>query len=635
MRIGLFSKLAARVKSIRIGIGLKLTAAMLVVVGIACLSGAWFLYTLNSVGSEYTNLVENVYPLAVKAQSLNTEVQIQAQQAIAFAVTREQEPIKRLNASKERSTKYAEELAAAVQGNPELEQMMQEVDSIRARFDKMAKATVEGGKDLSADQLIVRAESARIAGEQLGAAVSKLIVGLQEFVDENAAAAEASARQAAVMVWTMLAAVLLGGLAVSWMVIQFVARPVRDVALQLAGIAQGNGDLRQELKIKTKDELGLLAQSFNALVKGLAETVRQIVRASEDLTVKAAQLRETSAGAVAATEQVSASTQSVAQGAQSQSQSAATAKSTMNELTNAIGQIASGAQQQANQVAQTAEVVAQVVQAVEAVAHKAAEVSQSTRLAADSAHRGAEIVDQTLGGMNLIRDKVMASAQKVQELGQHSGRIGEMLQVITEIAEQTNLLALNAAIEAARAGQSGRGFAVVAEEVRKLAERATEATKEIRTLVGGIQTGTKEAVNAIVDTTQGVEDGARLTGQAGQALKEILSSVEQTVHAIQEISGQAQQVQVAARKVATSVEEVAAITEENSAATEEMAAGVEQVAASITHVSNISEETTESLAVVSTSMTDVNGGIGQVAKASAELAEIAQRLQTLMGQFKV
>lgn len=635
MSIGLFSKLAAKVKPLRIGIGFKLTAALLVIVGIACLSGAWFLYTLNSVESEYNNLVENVYPLAVTAQSLNTEIQIQAQQAIAFAVTREQEPVDRLKASRDRSATYADELRAAVQGNPELQNLMQEVDSIRARFDKMANATLEGGKDLSSDQLIVRAESTRIAGEQLGGAVAKLITGLRAFVDENATAAESTARQAAVMVWIALATVLLIGLAVSWMVIQFVARPVRDVALQLAGIAQGNGDLRQELKIKTKDELGLLAQSFNALVKGLAETVRQIMLASEDLSIKAAQLRETSAGAVAATEQVSASTESVAQGAQSQSQTAATANSTMGELTNAISQIASGAQQQANQVAQTAEVVTQVVQAVEAVAHKAADVSDATRLAADSAHRGAEIVDQTLGGMNLIRDKVMASAQKVQELGQHSGRIGDMLQVITDIAEQTNLLALNAAIEAARAGQSGRGFAVVAEEVRKLAERATEATKEIRTLVRGIQAGTKEAVTAIVDTTQGVEDGARLTGQAGQALKEILASVEQTVQAIQEISGQAQQVQVAARRVATSVEEVAAITEENSAATEEMAAGVEQVACSITHVSDISEETTQSLAVVSTSMTDVNNGIGEVAKASAELAEIAQRLQTLMGQFKV
>jgi methyl-accepting chemotaxis protein len=635
MRIGLFSRLRTRVKQFKFGIGLKLTAAMLIVVGISSFSGAWFLYTLQSVGSEYNNLVEYVYPLAVKAQSLNTEVQLQAQQTIAYAVTREQEPIKRLNASRERSAKHAKELSEAVQGNPELNKIMEEITSIQTRFDKMVNATVEGANDVSSDQLIVRAESARVAGEQLGATVDKLIVGLQQFVDENAATAQAAAQQASAMVGIMLATVVFMGLAVSGMVFWFIARPVRDVAMQLAGIAQGNGDLRQEIKIKTKDELGLLAQSFNALVKGLADTVRQIMRASEELSVKAVQLRETSAGAVAATTQVSASAQSVAQGAQSQSMTAATAKATMNELTHAIEQIASGAQQQANQVAHTSEVVTRVVRAVEEVAHKASEVSRATRLAADSAHRGAEIVDQTLDGMNLIRDKVMASAQKVQELGQHSGRIGDMLRVITEIAEQTNLLALNAAIEAARAGESGRGFAVVAEEVRKLAERATVATKEIRILVGGIQTGTQEAVTAIVDTTKGVEDGARLTGQAGQALKEILSSVEQTVQAIQEISGQAQQVQEAARKVATSVEEVAAITEENSAATEEMSAGVEQVAASIAHVSNISEETTDSLTVVSTSMAEVNDGIGQVANASAELAEIAQRLQALMGQFKV
>jgi methyl-accepting chemotaxis protein len=529
----------------------------------------------------------------------------------------------------------AEELSIAVQGNAELTAIMQEIETLRSRFDKMTTATVENGNDLATDQLIVRAENARVTGEQLGTAVNKLIGGLQQFVDDNAAAAQTSANQASVMVGIMLVVVLFLGLAVSGMVIWFVARPVRDVAMQLANIAEGNGDLRQEIRIKTKDELGLLAQSFNALVKGLADTVRQIVGASEELNKKAAQLRDTSAGSVSAATKVSATAQSVSQGAQSQSHTALTAKATMTELTNAISQIAAGAQQQASQVTQTAAVVTHVVQAVEAVAHKATEVSLATRLAADSAHRGAEIVDQTLGGMNLIRDKVIASATKVQELGHHSSRIGEMLQVITSIAEQTNLLALNAAIEAARAGESGRGFAVVAEEVRKLAERATVATKEIRSLVGGIQSGTQEAVSAIVDTTRGVEDGARLTGQAGQALKEILSSIEQMVHAIQDISSQATQVQESARLVATSVQEVAAITEENSAATEEMAAGVEHVASSINHVSSISKETTDSLKVVSTSIAEVNGGIGQVAEASAELAEIAQRLQALMGQFKV
>ncbi len=626
---------SSEAKPIRFGIGVKLTAAMMLVVGIASASGAWFLYTLRSVQAEYNNLVENVYPLAVMAQSLNTEVQIQAQQAIAFAVTREQEPVSRLNASRERSARYAEELSLAVQGNAELAEIMQEIDTIRARFDRMASATVEEGSDLSSNQLAVRAESARVAGEQLGSSVNKLILGLRQFVDQNAAAAQTAAHRASILVGVLLVAVLIMGLGISWMVFWFVARPVRDVAMQLSNIAQGNGDLRQQIKIQTRDELGLLAQSFNALVKGLSDTVRQIIRSSEELNVKAHQLRETSAEAVSATSEVSASAQSVAEGAQSQSQTASLAKATMQELSNAIGQIASGAQQQANQVAQTAEVVNEVVRAVEEVASKTSEVSDATRLAADSAHRGAEIVDQTLGGMNTIRDKVMASAEKVQELGQHSGRIGDMLQVITEIAEQTNLLALNAAIEAARAGDSGRGFAVVAEEVRKLAERATVATKEIRALVSGIKTGTEEAVSAIVDTTKGVEDGARLTGQAGQALKEILRSVEQTVQAIQEISGQAQQVQESARKVALSVQGVAAITEENSAATEEMAAGVEQVAASINHVSSISEDTTGSLRVVSSSMTAVNDGIGEVAEASAELAEIAQRLQALMGKFKV
>src|SRR5205085_10849113 len=156
--------------------------------------------------------------------------------------------------------------------------------------------------------------------------------------------------------------------------------------------------------------------------------------------------------------------------------------------------------------------------------NKAADAS---RKAAETARHGGTIVDETLGKMRVIAGSVSGTAKKMEELGKSSDQIGHIIGVIDDIADQTNLLALNAAIEAARAGEQGRGFAVVADEVRKLAERTTTATKEIAQMIKSIQDETKVAVTAMEEGTKQVEDGVKTTSQAGDALKEIIQMSEQ------------------------------------------------------------------------------------------------------------
>src|SRR6185437_11671354 len=129
---------------------------------------------------------------------------------------------------------------------------------------------------------------------------------------------------------------------------------------------------------------------------------------------------------------------------------------------------------------------------------------------------------QTLANMRSIADYVGTTARKIEELGKNSDQIGRIIGVIDEIADQTNLLALNAAIEAARAGEQGRGFAVVADEVRKLAERTTTATKEIAQMIQTIQAETRSAVEAMDRETRHANDGVATTAQAGASLEEII-----------------------------------------------------------------------------------------------------------------
>src|SRR5258705_10107914 len=132
-----------------------------------------------------------------------------------------------------------------------------------------------------------------------------------------------------------------------------------------------------------------------------------------------------------------------------------------------------------------------------------------------------------------IRENVQETSKKIKRLGERSQEVGEIVRLIEDIADQTNLLALNAAIQSAMAGEHGRGFAVVADEIRLLAERVTEATKKIATLVKGIQGDTFEAVVAMEESTQDVVTGSRLADEAGDALRSIYVAVDRQAKMIE------------------------------------------------------------------------------------------------------
>ncbi len=192
-----------------------------------------------------------------------------------------------------------------------------------------------------------------------------------------------------------------------------------------------------------------------------------------------------------------------------------------------------------------------------------------TQMAADAAHRtslagtkGAEVVKTSIEGMHRIRETVQETARRVKLLGENSTEIGEIIEVISDIANRTNLLALNAAIEAARAGDAGRGFAVVADEVRMLAERSSQAARDIAVLIESIQAGTSEVMMAMQHGTEEVEEGTRMVDETGDALTEILENVEKSTQLITEISDAFQQQTKASSGIAKTMERIASIAQE-------------------------------------------------------------------------
>ena len=263
------------------------------------------------------------------------------------------------------------------------------------------------------------------------------------------------------------------------------------------------------------------------------------------------------------------------------------------QISSSTEQMSAGAQEQSQQTTEISSAVEQLTQTIFDNTKGASSASESAKLAGTKAKHGGEIVNQTIEEIAIIAEVVNKSAATIETLGKNSDQIGEIVQVINDIADQTNLLALNAAIEAARAGEQGRGFAVVADEVRKLAERTTKATKEIAGMIKNIQHVTMEAVKGINEGTEEVRKGRDFAHKSGELLKEIIIETNK----------------------------VSDVTHQVAAASEEMSAGSEQISKSVQGINSVTQEAA--------------AGIEQIAKAAEDLSKLTVNLEELVNQYKV
>jgi twitching motility protein PilJ len=296
-----------------------------------------------------------------------------------------------------------------------------------------------------------------------------------------------------------------------------------------------DGDLTVEATV-TEDFTGTIADSINFAIAELRSLVQNVASSSEKV-----------ASSTAATRSVSL-------------------------------QLADSAEHQAQEIAGVSAAINEMAITIDQVSSNSAESSAVAERSVSIAKNGAQVVRNTIEGMDTIREQIQDTSKRIKRLGESSQEIGDIVSLINEVADQTNILALNAAIQAAMAGEAGRGFAVVADEVQRLAERSATATKQIAGLVKTIQTDTHEAVASMEQTTAEVVKGAELANSAGTALEEIETVSTNLAELIQDISEAAKHQATTSSHISNTMNIIQEITSQTLSGTNDTATSIGDLA---------------------------------------------------------
>ena len=354
---------------------------------------------------------------------------------------------------------------------------------------------------------------------------------------------------------------------------------IKNMTWQVQQVAAGDGDLTRQIEVEDRLTLGPLADSINVMIGALRGSVAEIGRIAGELSNSAEQMS-------AVIQQMNASSQ---------------------DISSTIAHIAKGGEEQARRVLETSHAMEMMTASMQEMAEKADKSNQAATEAIEIAQRGAEAAVETASAMDIIRGAAETVMDASMGLEERFMQIGIIVDVITSVADQTNLLALNAAIEAARAGEQGRGFAVVAEEVRSLAENSRKSAEQISNLIREIQGGVNRMRGSIDSAIEQVRGGTEVVEKAGRALQEIAISIQTTSRYAGEIVETTRQQLLSNEEALKAITEIASIADETAASSEEASATVEEQTASMQ----------------------------EMAAAAAELAAMAEKLNQLVGGFRV
>ncbi len=461
------------------------------------------------------------------------------------------------------------------------------------------------------------------------------------------------------IVFTILSIIL--ALLVAIWIAQRISTPLL-AAVEFAE-AVASGDLTRHVPLAGNDEVGRLTATLNRMaadlrhtVSGVSAAITQVASASQQIAAASEQISSTVDNQVRSTEEASASMEEIAAQISLVAQSTESLSVSVEETSTSIGQMSTSIEQTATSsdalgvsVEETSATIEEMVTSIARTGEHIEETREIARSAESDARSGGTAVSSSVEGMRRIHSEMDQLVERIRQLGNTSEAIGRVSALIEDIADQTNLLALNAAIEAARAGEHGRGFAVVAQEIRRLAERSVESTREIGNTIRDV----REEVKSVVVSTEAVADRTRegivLADTAGSALVKIVDSAGRTAKLMEEVTLATDQQMGAADQAQEAIRHIQGIAQEARLATREQATGSRQIVEAVDNMSRQTQQVfaataeqkrggemiVESTESISSGARATQGAVREMARAAQDLSTQASRLTELVQSFNV
>ena len=459
---------------------------------------------------------------------------------------------------------------------------------------------------------------------------------IRRTLDESNASAASATTFSSIFGFTGTVLAVLFGVLIAY----YTAKSITEPLQHLIGVAREigeTGNIDQTIDIHRNDEVGLLADNFNKMIVHLKEMAsvsaaiaegqlnvsiqprspsdtmaNAYIRMVDGLQVLVRQVRDSASQVASGSTQMASSSDESAKVSVQAAAAIDEVTSTMHEMSVNVQSVVKNAQVQGASVAETSSSIDEMVTSIQRVADTSKMLLDIARRSREEAEVGIATMEKTTEGLNRTSAAIQASAEIISALGRRADDIGKIVEVIDDLAEQTNLLALNAAIEAARAGEHGLGFAVVAEEVRKLAEKSTQSTKEISELIQGIQKEAREAVGNMDKSTSMVQEGLVLGNDLNIALGKISLVVTEVYKFSQEIGAATTEQSHGSSQIAKATTRLTEITQEITSSVEEQASGAQAVVRAMEKMRELVQQSTSSsteLAAAADQMNRLSGDL--------------------------